>query len=85
MDINDTYNQLKTLQLKTSQRHFSQTFLSKSQSYLSMIIATQRQPSRDTLIRLSQHLSYIADTVEKPLAECLTCLSGDVLAEALKK
>lgn len=85
MNINDTYNQLKTLQLTTSQRHFSQTFLSKSASYLSMLNATDRQPSRDTLIRLSQRLSEVAATADNPVAEWLVSLSGDVRNEALKK
>lgn len=84
MDINDTYNHLKTLNLTKSQRHFSMVFLSKNPSYLSMLIATDRQPSTNTLIRLSQHLSAIATDADKPQAHYLSNLSREVLEEALK-
>lgn len=83
MDLNETYNQLKTLNLTTSQRHFSTEFLSKSPSYLSMIIATKRQPSLTALIRLSKHLSAIADDKNRPLAEHLYGMSREVLNEVI--
>ena len=84
MDINDTYNHLKTLNLTKSQRHFSMVFLSKNPSYLSMLNATERQPSTNTLIHLSQHLSAIAADADHPQAQHLSSLSREVLAEALK-
>ena len=84
MNINDTYNHLKTLNLTTSQRHFSLHFLSKSASYLSMLNATSRQPSCNTLIHLAKRLSDIADN-DHPLAQHLLDLSSEVLKEALNK
>lgn len=84
MDINDTYDQLKTLQLTTSQRHFSEHFLSRSPSHLSMLNATKRRPSLNTLIRLSHRLSEVAASAKNPTAEWLTSLSEDVLSAALK-
>jgi len=85
MDINDTYNHLKTLNLTKSQRQFSMVFLSKNPSYLSMLNATKRQPSTNTLIHLSQHLSGIAADGDKTLAGQLSSLSREVLEEALNK
>lgn len=84
MNITNTYNHLKTLSLTTSQRHFSIEFLSMSPSYLSMICATERQPSTNTLVRLSKHLSTIAKNVDDQLAEHLFGMSREVLDEALK-
>lgn len=83
MDLNDTYKNLKTLNLTTSQRHFSMAFLSKSPSYLSMLNTTKRQPSCNTLVHLSKCLLKIADQ-NHPMAIHLNELSHRVLLEALK-
>ena len=85
MDINETYNQLKTLQLTTSQRHFSEHFLSRSPSHLSVLNATNRQPSLNTLIHLSKRLSDAAAAAKTPMAQWLSTLSDDVLNAVLKK
>jgi len=85
MNIKDTYNDLKGLQQTKSQRHFSMVFLSKSPSYLSMLTATGRQPSTNTLIHLSQYISAIAAESPAPLAQHLSSLSKQVLEEALHK
>ena len=85
MDITAIYNHLKTLNLAKSQRHFSMVFLSKNPSYLSMLNATERQPSTNALIHLSQHLSIIAETSAPPLAQHISSLSEQALKEALNK
>ena len=46
--------------------------ISKSASYLSMLNTTDRKPSTNTLIHLSQYLSKIATDSDHPQAECLS-------------
>ena len=54
--LNETYSELKRLNMVFHQTDFSTNWLNKSPRYYSMIKATGREPSVDTLARLATNL-----------------------------
>ncbi|MDC1213871.1 hypothetical protein N8000_05290 [Rhodospirillales bacterium] len=62
MILNETYQQLLQLGLVHSHNEFSKRWLNKSARYMSMLRATGREPSLDTLVRLLANLKLQYDS-----------------------
>lgn len=76
MILNEVYEVLEKHGFTSSHNDFSKTWLNKSPRYMSMIRASGRQPSVDTLARLACNLKQRADLYENRRLDEITYITS---------